>query len=152
MKCSHCRILIMIFVINLVWNSQNLTQEHSVIDPLNILEPNFGICSHLTWKVLMTCMYSKAIYTNCVSRNMHIRFLRRWIYSNNFSVWLNNYRFRTFYLFYCFLIFYYNHILFIPSTFILCLRMGSNAVITVPIYLYHLSIYMCVCIFLCVCN
>ena len=63
--------------------------KHSVIDPLNILEPNCGICSHLTWKVLMTCMYSKAIYTNGVSRKKRIRFLRRWIYSNNFSVWFD---------------------------------------------------------------
>ena len=89
MKCSHCRILIMTFVINLALNSQNLTQKHSVIDPLNILEPNCGICSHLTWKVLMTCMYLKAIYTNGVSRKKRIRFLRRWMYSNNFSVWFD---------------------------------------------------------------
>ena len=114
-KSRHCRILIMTFVINLVWNSQNLTQKHSVIDPLNILEPNCGICSHLTWKVLMTCMYLKAIYTNGVSRKKRIRFLRRWIYSNNSSSyeWLNKYILRSFYLFYCFLIFYHNHILFI---------------------------------------
>ena len=62
--------------------------KHLVIDPLNILEPNCGICSHLTWK-LITCMYLKAIYTNGVSRNMGIRSLRRWIYSNNFSAWFD---------------------------------------------------------------
>ena len=82
-------ILIMTFVINLAWNSQNFTQRHSVTDHLNILEPNCGICSHLIWKVLMTCMYLKAIYINGVSRNMRIRFLRSWIYSNNLSVWFD---------------------------------------------------------------
>ena len=53
------------------------------------LGANCGICSHLTWKVLMTCMYLKAIYTNGVSRKKRIRFLRRWIYGNNFSVWFD---------------------------------------------------------------
>ena len=153
MKCSHCRILIMTFLINVARNSQNLTQKLLVIDPFNILESNCGICSHLTWKVLITCMYLKEIYANGVSRNMRIRFLRRWIYSNNLSAWLD--WLSTYFYFLSLLLlpyFYYNNILFIPSTFFSCLWMVSNALIIVPNELYHLIIYLYMCVHMSVCN
>ena len=153
MKCSHCRILILTFVINLAWNSQNLTQKHSVIDSLNILEPNCGICSHRTWKVLMTCMYLKAIYTNGVSRKKRIRLLRRWIYSNNFSVWfdwISTYSVLFIYfiasLFFTITISYSYH----PHSFLVCgwvlmLWWLYPLIYIIWVYIY-IYIYECICV------
>ena len=91
MKCSLSQHPVMISAISRVWISQNLTQEHLAISPLNILEPNFGIYFHLIWKILTTYMYLKAIYINGVSQNKQTKLSSRWNYNSGFSFLFYNY-------------------------------------------------------------